>query len=93
MLGREACQEGPLQRPRGTKGLSNLRVSSYSPCTLAACFVAFGSLGTSLCFGRASISRRSVPAVENDTGYLAREFAHTHIQLRLWELILIDDDY
>ena len=43
VLGREACQEGQLQRPRGTKGLSNLRVSSYLPCTPAACFVALAA--------------------------------------------------
>ena len=43
MLGREACQEDQLQRPRSTKGLPNMRVSSYSPCTPAACFVALGA--------------------------------------------------
>ena len=39
VLGRETWHGGQLQRPRGTKELSNLRVSSYSPCTPAACFV------------------------------------------------------
>ena len=53
----------------------------------------FGSLGTSLCLAGSSISRRSVLAIENNTGYLAREFAHTHSQLRMWELILIADNH
>ena len=43
VLGGEACQEGQLQRQRGTKGLSNLRVPSYSPCTPAACFIALAA--------------------------------------------------
>ena len=61
----------------------------HSRCVLC-CFI---SLGTSLCLAGPSISRRSVPAVENNTWYLAREFAHTHPQPRMWELILIADNH
>ena len=61
----------------------------HSRCVLCC----FGSLGTSLCLAGPSISRRSVPAVENNTWYLAREFANTHSQLHVWELILIADNH
>ena len=61
----------------------------HSRCVLCC----FGSLGASLCLVGSSISRRIVPAVENNTWYLAREFAHTHTQLRMWELILVADNH
>ena len=53
----------------------------------------FGSLGACLCVAGSSIARRSVPAIGNKTGYLAREFAHSHSQLRMWELILNADNH
>ena len=59
----------------------------HSRCGLCC----FGNLDTSLFFAVSSISRRSVRSVENNTWYLAREFAHTHTQLRMWGLILIAD--
>ena len=61
----------------------------HSRCVLCC----FGSVGTSLCLAGSSISPRSVPVIENNTVYLAREFAHTHSQLRRWELILIADNH
>ena len=61
----------------------------HSRCVLCC----FGSLGTNLCLAGSSISRRNVPVVENNTWYLAREFAHTRTQLRTWELISIADNH
>ena len=61
----------------------------HSRCVLCC----IGSLGTSLRLAGSSISRRSVPAIENNIGYLAREFEHTDSQLRMWELILIADNH
>ena len=69
------------------EGIALLAV--HSRCVLCC----FGSLGTSMCLAGSSISRRSVPAVENNTWYLAREFAHTHTKLHMWELILIADNH
>ena len=50
----------------------------HSRCVLCC----FGSLGASLCLAGSSISRRSVPAIENNTGYLARQIrAHPLIAM------------
>ena len=74
---------------RAFESESVVLLAVHSRCVLCC----FGSLDTRLCLARSSISRRSVPAVENNTWYLAREFAHTYTQLRMWELILIADNH
>ena len=97
MLGAEerGLTRGPATAIDSTKELSNLRVSSYSLCTPAACFVALAASAQACVWQDRRFCDVEHLLLKTTPGvwYLARDFAHTHTKLRMWELVLIADNH
>ena len=83
-----ATATGRHKRAFESEGVVLLAV--HSRCVLCC----FGRLGTCLCLAGSSIHDVAYLLLKTTpTWYLIREFAHTHTQARMWELILIADNH
>ena len=90
--GERGLPRGPATATESSKGLSNLRVSSYSPCTPAACFVALAASAQACVWQGRRFHDVAYLLLKTTPGTWHANFAHTHTQLLVRAYVGVDFD-